>query len=251
MAKHKEFNTEQIVKVVRAATKLASDCNHEYVTLEHLMAVLLNEHEVINIFTEMEIDLSVVKEQLDDLLSSHLMPEIDQGQPPSQTDTLKHTVQQVVAQVMFSSRTEALPTDLLIGILQQANSHANNFLQEEGMTLLALKEYLSHGNGQADEPNQRQGVNGPDGETKQKDITNKADALKLLAKYCSNLNEVVATGTIDPVIGREDEVAAIIQVVSRRTKQNIVLVGEPGVGKCLTAKNKVKVRVSQELFDLI
>jgi ATP-dependent Clp protease ATP-binding subunit ClpA len=239
-----KFNTDEIVRMIKVANEIAMGYNHEYVTMEHLLLAMVHEQDVQEVFTGMNLEIDPVREALEDMMVSGLLPVSPYGGRPLETDVCKNTVQHSVAQVMFSSRKSAKPSDLLIGILQQENSHAANFLLQAGMTLVDLKSYMSHGTvGGAAEQGGNPMERGPDGEPRQKEITNKADAVAFLKRFTTNLNEVAASGTIDSVIGREDEVASIIQTVSRKKKNNVVMIGEPGVGKTAIAEGLAEMIV--------
>jgi ATP-dependent Clp protease ATP-binding subunit ClpA len=200
----------------------------------------------------LKIDYLGVQELLQELLGTDaFIPKTDDPHHyPMETDTLRNVLQQSVAQVVFSSRKEAKPRDLLLNILQQDSSYAASFLRDHGLDTLMLKNYLSHGLGipTIGSPADR---NKDQENSPPKEVNNKEDAIAILEKFTTNLNSVAAEGKIDPVIGREAEVETIVLMTARRTKNNVIMVGEPGVGKCLTGNNKVKIRVNDALLEVI
>jgi ATP-dependent Clp protease ATP-binding subunit ClpA len=249
---NEKFNTDEIVRMIRVSNQIAAEHSHEYVTMEHLLLAMVHEPDVQAVFTGMNLEIGPVQEALEEMMTCGLLPVSPYGGKPLETDVCKNTVQHSVAQVMFSNRKSAKPSDLLVGILQQENSHAANFLLQAGMTVIDLKSYLAHGTvGGSSESSGSPMERGPDGEPRQKEITNKADALAFLKKFCTNLNEVAATGTIDSVIGREDEVASIIQTVSRKKKNNVVMIGEPGVGKTAIAEGLAEMIVKGAVPEVL
>lgn len=219
----KKFDTTAIVSVLETAKAFATDLEQEYVTTEHLLFVLMSDPKVIKLITDLKADGKKVVELLQEYFDSGLIPEAPQGYEAVETATLHELVQITVAQVMFRPAPTAEPLDLFISVLQHEGTYASNFLQQGGLTLMAVKAHL---NSSSDSSNRSGGQEGSP-----KAITNQEEAIAFLEKYAQNLNKIAAEGDIDPVIGRETEIDAIIHACARRTKCNVILTGEPGVGK--------------------
>ena len=249
MSTQPQFNHDEIVRAIREARAIAKSYDHEYVTLEHLLMFLKDQDDVQAVFKAFKVDEAELTRKLEDFMTSGILPNAPHGWEVRETATLENMVQVVVTHLMFSSRTEIKPADLLVGILQQDDSHASSFLDEAGVTLQALKEHFTEAT------HAKAGGNAPsrnaDGEARQKEISSKEEAVDFLAKYTINLNDVAAEGRIDPVIGREEEIDNIVQIVARRRTNNVVLVGEPGVGKTAIAEGLAKMIVEGKVPSII
>ena len=231
---NREFNTTEVVRVVKASNHLANVLVHEYTTVEHLTYVLLNEPAVQKVLADVNVDVDDVKRDLDSYLrdSGHIPMADDPGSLPRETAHFSEIVQRAVAHAMFSGMTEVKVVDLLVYVLQAEDSFAASILMNNGLDLLALKRALSHG---APQGSSGERV-GPQGEGQGKEISSKEEAVAFLAKFTTNLNDEAGSGKIDPIIGRETEIDAVIQTMARRRKNNVIMVGEPGVGKTALAE---------------
>jgi ATP-dependent Clp protease ATP-binding subunit ClpA len=146
-----------------------------------------------------------------------------------------------------------MPIDLLVQIMKQPpeDSHAVTCLLLTGLTSLKLTRFLSHGNDDG-ETSVDPSMGGPfEGMMPLKDITSRVDAEKFLAKYCANLNTQAVNGKIDPLIGREEELDTIVQITARRSKNNSILVGEPGVGKTAIVEGLAAKIVANDVPDCL
>ena len=224
------FNTNKGAYFAEEASKLANRLQHEYVTLEHLLCVLLKDPKVVSSLKAIKANVNAIGQDLEQHLAGNLMTKAPPGRTARQTTTLRNVIYKAVAQCMFSGKRELEAVDLLISLVQEKHSHACWYVLSNNATELDLKKHLSHGLDElVDE------VAPPVEElSDSEDSYEKAE--RLLRKYCTLLNERAAEGRIDPLIGREREVEDMILILSRRQKNNPVLVGEPGVGKTSVAE---------------
>jgi ATP-dependent Clp protease ATP-binding subunit ClpA len=248
------INTDEVLRCVRIAHQIADSFSHEYTTLEHLLCALMQEQDIQQMITTLggEDSLAVIEDNLANFFDSGLVPVSNAG--PIETDVLKNVLQLTVAQAMFSSRIKATASDLIVAMLQQDNSHATQFLTEQGISLAIVKEYLSHGTGGqgADKGQSRiAGGMGGGNEGLPSDVTTLEDALKILGKFALNLNEEAEKGNIDPMIGRAEEIDQLVVTTARRTKNNAVLIGEPGVGKTAIAEGLALKIITKEVPEVL
>lgn len=207
--------SKKVEKMIERAVELANSNNHEYVTLEHILLSLLNEKEINELLIATKVIPSKIKADVIQFLSDpvHKKPEALRETPAKRTAVLNRTFQRALTQLVFSGRNELSNESVLLSILSEDTSHAYYFLGKNGVTREKLIAELR----KADEKT--------------------ADAEETpLDLYARNLNKEAADGTIDPVIGRGKEVADTVEILARRKKNNVVYVGEPGVGKTALAE---------------
>jgi ATP-dependent Clp protease ATP-binding subunit ClpA len=218
----------EIEQIINTACQLAKDYKHEYVTLEHLLISLVE----FNSFNKLLVDFGVeVDELLRDLYDyigrqDHLIKDGVENLTPLRTHALERVFNRAFTQVLFGAREEMLPVDLFLSISQEPNSHAAYFLLKWGINRKALVDFFTH-----EHPERLNKPNKRDPNANKKDYAD-----KILAEYCTDLNQQVRDGKIDPVIGRLGELEEIAQVLARRNKSNVLMIGDPGVGKTAIAE---------------
>jgi ATP-dependent Clp protease ATP-binding subunit ClpA len=209
------MSTKKVEKMVERAVAVATDNNHEYVTLEHILLSLLHEKGVNELILSVggqpaKIKADVIKFLGDPILQK---PESLKGIPPKRTQVLNRTFQRAMTQLVFSGRNELNNETILLSILSEDTSYSVYILGCNGVTREKIISQMH--------------------KTDEQDSETQSSALEL---FCRNLNKEAANGSIDPVIGREKEVADTIEILARRKKNNVVYVGEPGVGKTALAE---------------
>ena len=218
----------EIEQIINIACQLAKDYKHEYVTLEHLLISLIE----FKSFNKLLVDFGVeVEELLRDLYDyigrqEHLVRSEVENLTPLRTHALERVFNRAFTQVLFGAREEMLPIDLFLSISQEPNSHAAYFLLKWGINRKALVDFFTH-----EHPNSLTKPNKKDANSNKKEYAD-----KILAEYCTDLNQQVRDGKIDPVIGRLGELEEIAQVLARRNKSNVLMIGDPGVGKTAIAE---------------
>jgi len=221
-------------ETIHRALTLASERQHELATLEHLLLALIDDKDASAVLTACDVELEGLRgaltSYLDEDLSSLVVEEFDEARP---TAGFHRVIQRAVIHVQSSGREEVTGANALVALFNERESHAVYFLQERDMTRYDAVNYISHGiskSGAAPENRPILGAgqeeNGPDGKPQE-------DPLEA---YCVDLNQKAKDGGIDPLIGRTAEVERCIQVLSRRRKNNPLLVGDPGVGKTAIAE---------------
>ena len=209
----------EIDHIVAEATELSKNLSHEYVTLEHVFLSMIRFEPFKDLLIQFGSDVN----SLDADLEAYLLQAtnlIVAEQEPKKTHALERVFNRAFTQVLFSARTHIELMDLFLSIHAESNSYAHYFMSKYNLDRAKLVE-LYNKNYKSDA---------------RKSIATASRADKVLDHYCDNLNKQATEGKIDPVIGRAEELNDIIEILARRNKSNVLMVGDPGVGKTAIAE---------------
>ncbi|MGB2066516.1 MAG: ATP-dependent Clp protease ATP-binding subunit ClpA [Candidatus Puniceispirillaceae bacterium] len=229
--------SQELEDTLRRALALAGEHAHEFATLEHLLLAMLDDNDALAVLVGCNVDV----EELKDMLNAHIEEELSsivstaeelEVQP---TSGFQRVVQRAIIHTQSSEKGSATGANVLVAMFSERESHAVWFLKSLNMTRLDAVTYISHGSGQP--------VRGADGEQD----AEAEQGENALLKFAVDLNKKAGEGKIDPLIGRSAELDRTIQVLCRRTKNNPLLVGDPGVGKTAIAEGLALRIVSKQV----
>ena len=201
----------------------AQKSNIEYITIEHLLLMILNDFDVKESLLSCDVNIENLKTQISDHIKETTPIKNNHEEPVKPTLGFQRVLQRSVFHVQSSGKGIVKPINILVAIFSEKESHSVYILSKLGVSRLDIVSYLSHGK---KEKNTESNDNAQQEVSTENELANETEN-----KFLLNLNEQAANGKIDRLIGRKQEISRLIQILARRTKNNPLLVGESGVGK--------------------
>ena len=227
----------------------ANDLKHEFATLEHLLLALTEDKDAIAVLEACGVNV----DELSQILKSHIEDDLQylvssNKEEAKPTAGFQRVVQRSIIHVQSSGRKEVNGANIIVALFSERESNAVHFLKEQEMSRFDAVNFISHGISKNPLNSSSDGSTSTDEDKAEENNKSGNDAL---SAYCVNLNDKSKSGSIDPLIGREFEVDRTIQILCRRTKNNPLYVGDPGVGKTAIAEGLAKRIADEQVPDVL
>ena len=207
----------------------AQDQNLEYLTIEHLLLMLISDYEVRQALETNDVNLATLRENLEEHVRDNTPTKVDAKKPVQPTLGFQRVLQRAVFHVQSSGKGVVKPINLLVAIFSEKESHSVFLLSKQGIGRLDIVSYISHGKPEGEQAESASDSSNEESETEKVAANNELE-------FLIDLNYLAESNKVDRLVGRQDEVERIIQILARRTKNNPLLVGESGVGKTAIAE---------------
>ena len=206
-------NNPEIEQIVDSAVKLAKDLRHEYVMTEHVLLALIRHEPFRRVLQKFGTDVDLLDQDLVVYLTNLTAVVTTKDVPPKKTNALERCFNRALTQVLFTGRRTISTVDLYLAMMSETNSHAHYFLLKYGVKKAEFVEFYQ-------------------GNYRQSDVRlTDQQATEILDEHCTNLTQLAKDQRLEPMIGRTAELEEMITVLARRFKANVLMVGDPGVGK--------------------
>ena len=206
-------NNPEIEQVLENAVKLARELKHEYVLTEHVLLALIQYNPFRKCLEKFGTDVGMMEQELEAYLVSLVNLVTDKDIQPKKTNALERVFNRALTQVLFTGRKSVATADLYMAMMAENNSHAHYFLLKYGVKKQEFMEFWQVNYNHSDVV-----------------LTNQ-QATEILTQHCTDLTKLAKEDRLEPMIGRSQELEEMIAVLARRFKANVLMVGDPGVGK--------------------
>lgn len=238
----------ELEETLSAAFRSARDKRHEYMTVEHLLLALLDNRDAAEVLLACGADFNRLRTQLFQFIeeTTPLLPDNIPNAETQPTLGFQRVLQRAVFHVQSSGKSDVNGANVLVAIFSEQESHGAFVLQQQGIERVDIVNFISHGVSRIGDSSENSQSSDETVETEGGDSSKSA-----LSQYAVNLNQLAAQGRIDPLVGRDQEVERVVQILSRRRKNNPLLVGEAGVGKTAIAEGLAKLIIEETVPDII
>jgi len=214
--------SNELQLVFEKAIDVAKKLKHEYLTLEHLLFAMLCEETFTKCVQGYGSDPEFIKKNLEHYLKNKCDDIISESDAkPRKTQTVERVLNRAFTQVLFNGRQRIESTDVFLAMMSEKRSFAAYYIQQANIDKDKFADYLN---------------NEMDSTVEQEEEPRDNQSDRALKSFTTNLNEAVKKNKIDPVIGRVEELENVALAMGRRSKSNVILVGDPGVGKTAIAE---------------
>ena len=214
----------------------------EYITIEHLLLMILSDFDVKDFLKSNGINVNSFKSSVEDYIQDTTPRKSDPNKSPQPTLGFQRVLQRAVFHVQSSGKGVVKPINILVAIFSEKESHSVYLLTKAGISRLDIVSYISHGK----TTSKKESDSVIDGVDEEEVITESGES-----KFLINLNEQASEGKIDALIGRQEEISRLIQILARRTKNNPLLVGESGVGKTAIVEGLAHLVINKKVPEYL
>jgi ATP-dependent Clp protease ATP-binding subunit ClpA len=220
---------KDLEQVFEAAVTLASEHNHEYITLEHFLHGIVSNESFSRLLVDFGADVDSLIKNLEKYISQDLQEIVNkEADRPKKTNTVDRVLNRAFTQVLFTGRNVIEPVDCFISMFAEKKSHANYFIKRANIDKDKFLSFL------------QKEYSGDDAEQESDASRSQSQMDRMINQFCTNLSARAKAKKIDPVIGREKEIEEVQLALARRNKSNVMLIGDPGVGKTAIAEGLAK-----------
>ncbi|WBY16980.1 ATP-dependent Clp protease ATP-binding subunit ClpA [Erythrobacteraceae bacterium WH01K] len=239
-------------KTLHNALAFASERRHEYATLEHLLLALVGDDDAAEVMNACGVDMG----ELGDVVQTYLDQEYqslqtEDGADPQPTAGFQRVIQRAILHVQSAAKDTVTGANVLVALFSERDSYAVYFLQQQDMSRLDAVSFISHGIGKGGKQVDSRPVNGAEDTEADEKGDGKGKKETALDQFTVNLNAKAEAGKVDPLIGRGPEVDRTVQILCRRSKNNPLYVGDPGVGKTAIAEGLARKIVEKDVPEVL